>query len=534
MHISQVTLINFKRFRKLTIDLSTIQFSPKLVLIIGANGSGKSSLFDAFEWISKPIKESVKNESTHYEDTYVIRFSKQGSSIAGRLPVAVKIDFDNNQFSQRTLNFVGSTKNIEDFSGLHKKNLFYGRSALRQTPRIVKKPIKSTKLLADIDRPLFYTDADRRFENDVSLGKKDLIKPINDALRRIFGESDATSLRLISFLPPSGRKPAEIKFKKGTSIFGYDLLSNGEKEIFGILLNLLVRRKNFQDTIYFIDELDVHLNTSLQYTFLKEITENWIPENCQLWTATHSLGFIQYARESENATILDFDKLDFDLPQTITPHPKDNLTVYEIAVPKDMLSEIFRDKILTFCENEDVAVYNSNGLSKRLFLPAKDKNDVYFCVKNNPNFFGIMDKDFLTPKEIELIRQKVPNLFVLNYYSIESYLYHPENLSEIIDNFDVESYKNDLKQQKQELYENIIYGLKHARDSYKVLTYEKIDSKYAEKEIFASLKSDIFEEFYPYLDMKKKFKHGNYNIPKTTLAQTKWINRAIYEIFNAD
>jgi hypothetical protein len=479
------------------------------------------------------IKEDVKNESTHYEDTYYIRFSKQGSGIAGRLPVAVKIDFDNNQFSQRTLNFVGATKNIEDFSGLHKKNLFYGRSALRQTPRIIKSSVKSTKPLADVDRPRFYTDADARFQNDVSLCKKDVIKPINAALRRIFGEAHTTSLRLISFLPPSKSKPAEIKFKKGTSIFGYDLLSNGEKEIFGILLNLLVRRKDFQDTIYFIDELDVHLNTSLQYAFLKEITENWIPENCQLWTASHSLGFIQYARESGNAVILDFDKLDFDLPQIIIPQPKENLGVYEIAVPKDMLSEIFRNKLLTFCENEDVAIYNAIGLSKRLFLPAKDKNDVYFSAKNNPKFFGIMDKDFLTRKEIELIRQKVSNLFVLDYYSIESYLYHPENLAEISEGFDVESYKNDLKQQKQALYEKVIYGLKQARDSYKVLAHEKIKFKNAEEEIFASLRSDIFEDFYPYLDMKIKFKHGNYNISETKLAQTKWINQAISKLFNA-
>ncbi len=201
MHISQINLINFKRFRKLTIDLSTLQFSPKLVLVIGGNGSGKSSLFDAFEWISKPVIEDVKDESTAYEDFYYIRFSEQDSGIAGRLPIAVKIDFDNNQSLQRILNFVASPKNIEEFSGSSKKNLFYGRSALRQTPRIIKSSLKSTKVSADIDRPRFYTDVDNRFENDVSLFKKNLIKPINDALRRIFGEDDSTSLRLINIWP---------------------------------------------------------------------------------------------------------------------------------------------------------------------------------------------------------------------------------------------------------------------------------------------------------------------------------------------
>lgn len=550
MHITKIQISNFKRFSNLIIDLSYTSLLPKLVLLIGANGSGKSSLFDAFEWISKRVKEDAKNESTSFENSYYIKFTELESEIAGNLPVTVKIDFDRDKSTERVLDFVGVDKNLERFTGLQQKNIFYGRSALRQTARLTKSSLNSISVSEDADRPRFYIDADNRFENDVSLWlenvlqevfgndfdakdlKERLVLPINKALVRIFGEDDLTSLRLVSVLPPNNGKPTQINFEKGKSTFSYDLLSSGEKEIFGILLNLLVRRENFQDTIYFIDELDVHLNTSLQYALLKEITENWIPENCQLWTASHSLGFIQYARESENAVILDFDQFDFDLPQTIVPQPKENLEVYEIAVPKDMLSEIFQDKLLTFCENEDVTIYNSIGLPKKLFLPAKDKNDVYFSAKNNPKSFALMDKDFLTRQEIDSIRQKVPNLFVLNYYSIESYLYHPENLSEVNENFDIESYKNDLEQQKQNLYERVIYGLKQARDSYKVLSLEKINLKNAENLIFDSLKSDNFESFYPYLDMKKTFKHGNYNISKICLAQTKWIEKAISEVFD--
>ena len=521
----------------MTIDLSSVQASLKLVLLIGANGSGKSSVFDAFERFSQFTKGEKLNFSDYYNKN-------------GNVP-RMFVDFDNGLRIEHTdppfISELASNWKTES-----PENIFYGRSAFRQTPRLTKNSLISIDVLADDDRPRFYIDADNRFENDVSLWletvlqevfgadfdakdlRERLVLPINAALKRIFGEENPTSLNLKNVLPPNNGKPVQINFGKGDSVFSYDLLSSGEKEIFGILLNLLVRRESFQDTIYYIDELDVHLNTSLQYALLKEITENWIPENCQFWTATHSLGFIQYARGSENAVILDFDQLDFDLPQTIFPQPKENLEVYEIAVPKDMLSEIFKDKLLTFCENEDVTVYNSIGLSKKLFLPAKDKNDVYFSSKNNPKSFGLMDKDFLTPPEIELIYQKVPNLFILNYYSIESYLYHPENLAEIINDFDIESYKKDLNQQKQNLYEKVIYGLKQARDSYKVLALEKIKVNNAEENIFAALKSDSFEEFYPYLDMKKTFKHGNYNISKIQLAQSKWIEEAISKIFDAN
>ena len=520
MNIRRITLINFKRFRRLTIDLSTLASAPKLVLLTGANGVGKSSVFDAFEWISKPAKDGASNESTYYEDAYYVRFGEHESGIRGQLPISVKIDFADNRSAQRTLDFVGSPKNTESFSGLSKKNLFYGRSASRQNARIAERPANPPKLSADGDRPRFYIDADERLQNDVFLWRDEFFHPLNAALIRIFGggQIDAAPLCLTSFAPPSGVKTAVIEFQKGATVFGYDLLSNGEKEVFGILLNLLVRRGKFQNAIYYLDELDLHLNTNLQYIFLKEITENWIPENCQLWTASHSLGFIQYAKESDNAAILNFDRLDFDLPQIIAPQPKDNLEVYEIAVPQNMLSEIFRDKSLTFCENQDVAFYNSLGLSGRLFLPAKDKNDVYFSAKNNPQYFGVMDKDFLTPREIETIRRKVPNLFVLDFYSIESYFYHPENLAEVLENFDAEDYRNNLTQQ--------------ARDGYKVLAYEEAVYKNAEHEIIASLKSDNFEDFYPYLDMKKRFKHGNYNVSKFRLSQTEWFKRAVSKIFS--
>ena len=50
MRISQIHLQNFKRFTDLKISLG--EQSPKLILLIGANGSGKSGIFDAFEYAS--------------------------------------------------------------------------------------------------------------------------------------------------------------------------------------------------------------------------------------------------------------------------------------------------------------------------------------------------------------------------------------------------------------------------------------------------------------------------------------------------
>ena len=56
MNVSELHLRNFKRFTDLKIDLSACP--AKLVLLIGANGSGKSSIFDAIEYLSGPSTPS--------------------------------------------------------------------------------------------------------------------------------------------------------------------------------------------------------------------------------------------------------------------------------------------------------------------------------------------------------------------------------------------------------------------------------------------------------------------------------------------
>ena len=171
--------------------------------------------------------------------------------------------------------------------------------------------------------------------------------PINEALERIFSASLATDLRLRKLIPALSGKPPDIRFQKGGSDVHHNLLSSGEKEVFNIILNLFTRREHFPNAIYFIDELDVHLHTGLQYALVKEIVERWIAENSQLWTASHSLGFIDYASSSDDAAILDFDDLDFDQPQTLQPASKSE-HIFDIAVPRSSALKVatVRDRLL--------------------------------------------------------------------------------------------------------------------------------------------------------------------------------------------
>ena len=191
---------------------------------------------------------------------------------------------------------------------------------------------------------------------------------MNNALKNIFGNEENTVIQISQFEDADFDSPPNLIFKKGESEFGYDLLSQGEKQVVITLLNFIVRKEQLENSIYFIDEMDAHLNTAIQYTLLKEITENWIPESCQLWTASHSLGFIDYARQAEHAAIIDFDQLNFDLPQILTPEPKDNLEVYEIAVSKDILGRIFDGMNIFFVENKDVFDFRLGGGADNVFF----------------------------------------------------------------------------------------------------------------------------------------------------------------------
>ena len=54
MRIKQVTLKKFTRFNGITIDLG--EDPKKIIALVGQNGCGKSSIFDAFEEKNKNYK----------------------------------------------------------------------------------------------------------------------------------------------------------------------------------------------------------------------------------------------------------------------------------------------------------------------------------------------------------------------------------------------------------------------------------------------------------------------------------------------
>src|SRR5262249_25494495 len=142
MKINQIEIQNFKRFTDLTI--SNIPETSKLVLIIGSNGSGKSCLFDAFDWLSRGIHKGLP-----YDIEETTNYYKKSSSLKTSVTIKLSDDQDIEKIDDR----------LTKGDALAKK--FIGRSSIRIVPRIFSNA-NPENVASDLDSPLTYTENDSR------------------------------------------------------------------------------------------------------------------------------------------------------------------------------------------------------------------------------------------------------------------------------------------------------------------------------------------------------------------------------------
>jgi hypothetical protein len=535
MRIHSIHLRNFKRFTDLKVD--AIPASVKLVLLIGSNGSGKSSVFDALNCFgSLPSIDSPyyrKNQAVSPEITLL--------STLGELVIS-------------------SGNRVKNPAGVKPK--FFGRSSLRVVPNIERVSDPEQKIKTNEDRPQSFTKEDRRFNADLAAfttridralreptfqGKavdtlaifREHIEPFNLALKRVFGSSEETTIQIKNYDNSDPGKPIRLFFRKGTSEVSFDLLSHGEKQIVVLLMGFAVRRDQMEDSIVFIDEMDLHLNTALQKNALREIVEHWIPDSSQLWTASHALGFIEYTQESDHAALIDLDALDFDLPQVITPAQKSRLDLVEIAVPRESLTRLFANRTIIVCEGKDHAFYNAAcDDASRLFIPpggSDNAQSVLAMARANPGYLALRDRDFLMDNEIAAIRAELPNYRVLPYYSIENLLYHPENILSLeIPGFDPEEWMSEIRRWKDT---HPLRDIKFERGKIQELrTVQALQKARAHDSdanaIYDAFASADFEVFYPVFQQKKMTPDylGQFKLTKDRLAHAPWFKDRVRQI----
>jgi hypothetical protein len=342
MHVKRVRAKNFRRFA----DLEIVDLPPttKLVIVAGPNGNGKSSLFDIF-----------------------LRFKYRRIGYFGWAPL-----YHARLQSPDSPNPSGDDIDVEfhEAAGHDTHKFFYVRTAYRNEPEF-----GSSQISAPVST-LFDHRLGRTIDNDVTVAKNFQLlyaQGLEDAFEKLgpettlghFREATIGTIRqnLARILPTlhldslgNPFKTQSFRFSKGNIRgFNYMNLSGGEKAAFDLILDYIVKKVEFDDTIFCIDEPEAHLNPCVHAEMLSclfDLTE----DKSQLWLATHSIGMLRRARDlywehPGKVAFLDFEK-DFDQSQIVTPiFPDRAFWQRSLSIALDDLANLVSPHQIIACES---------------------------------------------------------------------------------------------------------------------------------------------------------------------------------------
>lgn len=445
MKIKEVKLNRFKRFTDLLI--TDIPETAKLVILVGPNGCGKTSVFEGLNHWYKYKRFGNYGD----KDYYIKEADKKDIVNSG------------NWYNDRV------SISIHDVSLTNKNEihgLFYFRTAHRNEPDFTtnnlskqsnpKEQIKYTTLM-DTDRTVsenyqrlvshtlssvFNPQNDDKNVKDL---REELVGKIKESLNNVFDDLQLTSIGdpLIN---------GSFYFTKGDSKdFHYKNLSAGEKSAFDLLLDIVIKSVYFNNTIYCIDEPETHMHTALQSKLLNEMY-NLVPNNSQLWLSTHSIGMLDKAREIElnnpgTVCFLNFSDIDFDAPVVLRPSPI-NTTIWNkfLELTFGDFAKLIAPKRVVFCEgtpngrrykNFDAQIYERIFSSKypdtsfvSIGSCSELENDDNVSMKiikevlKNSSIITFVDRDDKSSDEVAEL--EVKGIKVLKKRHIECYLLDDE------------------------------------------------------------------------------------------------------------
>lgn len=443
MRIRNVRLRSFKRFSDTTVG--EIPQSARLVVLMGPNGCGKSSLIDAVAfWHRRHWRFDYGWDETYHQ--------KQMVGALEDFSQMVSVDF----YNERPLR-------NED-----KRKAVYVRTAYRNDPEFkldtlnrVGPAVEESRFSRLIDNDQVVSLNYRRlvsegFEYVYEKGAPE--ETLEQFRERSVGGIRAAMERLFPGLYLNGLgdplRNGTFKFDKGVSGgFLYKNLSGGEKSAFDLLLDILVKKREFDDTVFLIDEPEAHISAALQGKLLQELFDA-VTGASQLWIATHSLGMMRKARELSvsnpgEVVFLDFDGVNFDVNSAIKPTPLGKpFWKRAMRVALDDFAGYVGPEKVVLCEGGavgggadfDANCYNSIFMDTHpnvLFMGVGNSDDV----QNDPKgvervirgisekvvVVRLIDRDDRREDEIDTLARR--GVRVLSLRNIESYLLGDEVLT---------------------------------------------------------------------------------------------------------
>ncbi|EUK19125.1 AAA family ATPase [Commensalibacter papalotli (ex Servin-Garciduenas et al. 2014)] len=438
MKVKNIHIQNFKRFTDLTIE--GIPETAKMVVLVGPNGCGKTSVFEAFNYQYNVGREKEESDYIYYNKDIL---SLSNISIKSECHFGEEIE-------ETVLCFRSAFRNDPDV------NIDKIEADHHLTDVIYKKLIHNDQRVAINYKRLIVEIID-----EVLWGKDDLktIKELRNeytfqikrSMQRIFD-----GLILKSIVPFS--EANSFYFAKGNvEHYHYKNLSSGEKAVFDLLLDIIVNVRDYKYTVLFIDEPEAHIHTKLQGKLIEEIY-NLFPDEGQLWITTHSLGIMTKAKELSikypgSVVFLDFDGVDFDQPVTLTPSPINQVVCQKfLSVALDGLEEKLAPEIIVLCEgslegkkrfNFDADIYTkifqenysnitfiSGGSSNDLVQETKEFKMLSSVLDQKSKVIRLVDRDDHSDDDVIDLKEK--EIFVISRRNIEGYLFDDELIQKLV------------------------------------------------------------------------------------------------------
>jgi len=479
MKIKKIQLMNgYKRFLDLTIDLG--ENPKKIIALVGPNGCGKSSVLDGMLFQANPWgqigNKDLKNHEYHSMDK-TPNFAHTN----------VVIDFVEGNYQ--------SVRSQKQTTG-KEKTIFSFRSPYRYNSNL---KVKASKATSEIRLNNYGATSSSDLDDKMEENYRRLNIKYNKYLHEMDCTPSQAKQKIIGDINGSLKKCLDLKISSIGNIeasqgtlyftktdhpaeFEFNVLSSGEKEVVDILLDLYLRQDEYNDTIFLLDEPELHINTAIQKKLLIEVNQ-LIGENCQLWITTHSIGFLRALQDElkDQCQIIQFkDGVNLaSTVQTLFPIKKTNAKwreIFEIAL--DDLSYLVSPKKIIYCEGKDKPGQNGKerGLDAQVFnnIFSEKHHEVLFVSSG-----GNTELDQRSEIALAIMTKVFPfiEIYVLKDRDISSgkltsendrriYLQSNPQSHRVLKRWEIENYLYDKEVLKQYCTENEIAFNESAYDAF--------------------------------------------------------------------